>query len=147
MCGSALPGVTPGKQKSAMMDSPRAKDGRAPDVFRPGAWIPMRYYSDEDEVDFAIVGAGPAGMAAASPSAVASRASAIPGATTARLVVCSLEMPMKLFMIPQTVPNRPTKGAVAPIVARIPVVSVSAPFTVRFVTLNAAPFVSFSSRF
>jgi hypothetical protein len=28
---------------------------------------------------------------------------------------------MKLFMIPQTVPNRPTKGAVAPMVARTPV--------------------------
>ena len=43
------------------MDSPRAKDGRAPDVFRPGAWIPMRCYSDEDEVDFAIVGTGGGG--------------------------------------------------------------------------------------
>ena len=28
---------------------------------------------------------------------------------------------MKLSMMPQTVPNKPTKGAVAPIVARIPV--------------------------
>ena len=28
---------------------------------------------------------------------------------------------MKLSMMPQTVPNRPMKGAVAPIVARIPV--------------------------
>jgi hypothetical protein len=46
---------------------------------------------------------------------------AMPGATTAKLIVCSFEMPMKLFMIPQTVPNRPTKGAVAPMVARIPV--------------------------
>src|SRR5262252_1754682 len=62
-----------------------------------------------------------AGMAAASPSAVASSASAIPGATTARLVVCAFEMPMKLFMMPQTVPNRPTKGAVAPMVASTPV--------------------------
>src|SRR5437588_3645012 len=60
-------------------------------------------------------------MAAASPSAVASSASAIPGATTARLVVCDFEMPMKLFMMPQTVPNRPTNGAVAPIVASTPV--------------------------
>jgi hypothetical protein len=51
-------------------------------------------------------------MAAASPKAVANSASAIPGATTARLVVCDFEMPMKLFMIPQTVPNKPTKGAV-----------------------------------
>jgi len=30
-------------------------------------------------------------------------------------------MPMKLFMMPQTVPNRPTNGAVAPIVASTPV--------------------------
>ena len=28
---------------------------------------------------------------------------------------------MKLFMMPQTVPNRPTKGAVAPMVASTPV--------------------------
>src|SRR5258706_12050119 len=40
-----------------------------------------------------------AGIAAASPSAVASSASAMPGATTARLVVCDFEMPMKLFLI------------------------------------------------
>jgi len=60
-------------------------------------------------------------MAATSPIAVASRASAIPGATTARLVVCCLEMPMKLFMMPHTVPNRPTKGAIAPVVANTPV--------------------------
>jgi choline dehydrogenase-like flavoprotein len=44
-----------------MADSPRAKDGRAPDVFHPGGWIPMRCYSDEDEVDFAIVGTGAGG--------------------------------------------------------------------------------------
>ena len=58
-----------------------------------------------------------AGIAATSPSAVASSASAMPGATTARLVVCCFEMPMKLFMMPHTVPNSPTKGAVAPMVA------------------------------
>src|SRR5262245_64702491 len=45
----------------------------------------------------------------------------MPGATTARLVVCALEMPMKLFMMPQTVPNRPMNGAVAPMVASTPV--------------------------
>ncbi len=48
----------------------------------------------------------------------------MPGATTARFVVCSVEMPIKLFMMPQTVPNRPTNGAVAPIVARMPVASI-----------------------
>src|ERR1700745_878460 len=62
-----------------------------------------------------------AGIAAARPMAVASSASAMPGATTARFVVWALEMPMKLFMMPHTVPNRPTKGAVEPIVARMPV--------------------------
>ena len=45
----------------------------------------------------------------------------MPGATTARLVVLVFDMPMKLSMIPQTVPNRPTNGATAPIVARIPI--------------------------
>ena len=45
----------------------------------------------------------------------------MPGATTARLVVCAFEMPMKLFMMPHTVPNRPTNGAVEPMVASRPV--------------------------
>ncbi len=40
---------------------PRARGGRAPDVFRVGAWTPMREYRDEDEVDFAIVGTGAGG--------------------------------------------------------------------------------------
>lgn len=44
-----------------MIDSPRAKDGRAPDVFRHGGWVPMRCHRDEDEVDFAIVGTGAGG--------------------------------------------------------------------------------------
>ena len=43
------------------MHNPRAKDGRAPDVFRPGAWVPMREYRDEDTVDFVIVGTGAGG--------------------------------------------------------------------------------------
>lgn len=38
-------------------------------------------------------------------------------ATTARLVVCVWAIPIKLFMMPQTVPNRPTNGEIAPIVA------------------------------
>jgi len=41
--------------------APRAKGGRAPDVFRPGSWVPMRCYRDDDEVDFAIVGTGAGG--------------------------------------------------------------------------------------
>ncbi len=40
---------------------PRARDGRAPDVFRPGGWIPMRQHADSDEVDFVIVGTGAGG--------------------------------------------------------------------------------------
>jgi hypothetical protein len=62
-----------------------------------------------------------AGIAANKPIAVASNASAMPGATTAKLVVCALDMPMKLFMMPHTVPNNPTNGAVAPMVASNPV--------------------------
>jgi choline dehydrogenase-like flavoprotein len=42
-------------------DSPRAVNGRAPDVFRPGAWVTMREYSEEEPVDFAIVGTGAGG--------------------------------------------------------------------------------------
>ena len=40
---------------------PRAGHGRAPDVFRPGKWVRMRCYADDDEVDFAIVGTGAGG--------------------------------------------------------------------------------------
>ena len=39
----------------------RAKDGRAPDVFRHGKWVPMRCFPDDEEVDFAIVGTGAGG--------------------------------------------------------------------------------------
>src|SRR5262245_37417267 len=53
--------------------------------------------------------------------AVARSASALPGATTARFVVCKSENPMNQLMMPQTVPNRPTNGAVAPIVASMPI--------------------------
>jgi len=41
--------------------SPRALNGRAPDVFRPGAWVPMREYPEDEAVDFAIVGTGAGG--------------------------------------------------------------------------------------
>jgi choline dehydrogenase-like flavoprotein len=40
---------------------PRAIDGRAPDVFRVGGWVPMREYSNAEAVDFAIVGTGAGG--------------------------------------------------------------------------------------
>src|ERR1700712_4526120 len=48
------------KGRTAMSDDPletiRATGGRAPDVFAPGGWIPMRQYSDDELVDFVIVG-------------------------------------------------------------------------------------------
>ena len=43
------------------LHTPRATGGRAPDPLRPGAWMPMREYADDDEVDFAIVGTGAGG--------------------------------------------------------------------------------------
>ena len=46
---------------SAYPEPPRAKEGRAPDVFQNGGWLPMRQHLDTDEVDFAIVGAGAGG--------------------------------------------------------------------------------------
>lgn len=39
---------------------PRAAHGRAPDVFVPGGWVPMREYGEE-EVDFVIAGTGAGG--------------------------------------------------------------------------------------
>ena len=43
------------------LERPRAKEGRAPYVFRPGGWIPMREHPDSESVDFVIVGAGAGG--------------------------------------------------------------------------------------
>ena len=42
-------------------DAPRARDGRAPDVFREGGWTPMRQYGEDEEVDFVVVGTGAGG--------------------------------------------------------------------------------------
>ena len=42
-------------------ERPRAANGRAPDVFKSGGWIPMGQHRDQDEVDFAIVGTGAGG--------------------------------------------------------------------------------------
>jgi choline dehydrogenase-like flavoprotein len=44
-----------------MSEQVRAGEGRAPDVFHRGGWVPMRCYRDDDEVDFAIVGTGAGG--------------------------------------------------------------------------------------
>ena len=59
-----------------------------------------------------------AGIAAKSPCAVANNASAIPGATIAKLVFLDTAIDWNEFIIPHTVPNNPIKGAVDPIVAR-----------------------------
>ncbi|MBS3647828.1 GMC family oxidoreductase [Pseudaminobacter sp. 19-2017] len=40
---------------------PRARNGRAPDVFRRDGWVPMRCHADHETVDFAIVGTGAGG--------------------------------------------------------------------------------------
>ncbi len=42
-------------------EAPRAARGRAPDVFAPGGWVPMREYRDDDAVDFVVVGTGAGG--------------------------------------------------------------------------------------
>ena len=49
----------------------RATDGRAPNVFRAGEWVPMRQHGDEDAVDFVIVGTGCGGSVAAAKLAAA----------------------------------------------------------------------------
>ncbi|MBR0551534.1 GMC family oxidoreductase [Stakelama marina] len=41
--------------------TPRAKNGRAPDVMTPGGWVSMREYPENEEVDFVIVGTGAGG--------------------------------------------------------------------------------------
>lgn len=40
---------------------PRAIADRAPDVFEPGGWVPMRSFADSKAIDFAIVGTGAGG--------------------------------------------------------------------------------------
>jgi choline dehydrogenase-like flavoprotein len=41
--------------------SPRATQGRAPDVLREGGWVPMRQYKETEPVDFVVVGTGAGG--------------------------------------------------------------------------------------
>lgn len=43
------------------LHTPRALNGRAPDVFRKGAWVPMREYSQNEAVDFVVIGTGAGG--------------------------------------------------------------------------------------
>src|SRR3954465_5246938 len=61
-----------------------------------------------------------AGIAATRPIAGASSGSAIPGAPTGGVRGGGFGTPVKLFMMPHTVPNRPTKGEVEPMVASTP---------------------------
>lgn len=42
-------------------EAPRTGNGRAPDIFERGGWMPMRSHGVDEEVDFAIVGAGAGG--------------------------------------------------------------------------------------
>src|SRR4030042_3897702 len=58
------------------------------------------------------------GTAAKRPTAVAMRASEIPGATVARLADRVAPMRKKEIMIPQTVPKRPMNGETLPVAAR-----------------------------
>ena len=40
---------------------PRATGGRAPDVFKPGGWVGMHEYPEDDAVDFVVIGTGAGG--------------------------------------------------------------------------------------
>ena len=40
---------------------PRATGGRAPDVFKPGAWVGMHEYAENEAVDFVVIGTGAGG--------------------------------------------------------------------------------------
>ncbi len=40
---------------------PRATGGRAPDVFKPGGWVGMHEFSENEAVDFVIIGTGAGG--------------------------------------------------------------------------------------
>lgn len=46
---------------SSAESEPRAIDGRAPDVFRAGGWVPMRQYREDEAVDFVVIGTGAGG--------------------------------------------------------------------------------------
>src|SRR4030043_861977 len=63
----------------------------------------------------------PAGVAAKRPTAVAIRASAMPGATVIKLADRTMPILRKASMMPQTVPKRPMKGVTLPVVARKPI--------------------------
>src|ERR1700693_4982698 len=74
-----------------------------------------------------------AGMATKSPSAVVIRASAMPVETAAIPPEPVRAIPRKALMMPMTVPKRPMKGAVVPIVA-----SPESPFFMSAVVMSAS---------
>ncbi|GBR36139.1 glucose-methanol-choline oxidoreductase [Neoasaia chiangmaiensis NBRC 101099] len=43
------------------LSAPRATDGRAPDVFHAGGWVPMKQFAEHDAVDFVVIGTGAGG--------------------------------------------------------------------------------------
>src|SRR5690349_13859528 len=58
-----------------------------------------------------------AGIAAARPAAVVIRASEMPGATARRVAAPAVPSPWNASIIPQTVPNKPTNGVTAAVMA------------------------------
>src|ERR1700722_7122293 len=58
-------------------------------------------------------------MAGNRPMAVVTSASETPGTTIASVACCTFPSELKAFMMPQTVPNRPTYGLVEPTVASV----------------------------
>ncbi len=62
--------------------------------------------------------ASTAGIAANRPIAVATSASAMPGATAASVACATFDNPRNEFMIPHTVPNKPIYGLTEPTDAR-----------------------------
>src|SRR5207302_10912450 len=58
-----------------------------------------------------------AGIAAARPAAVVIKASEIPGATARRVAAPLVPSPWNASMMPHTVPNKPTNGVTAPVIA------------------------------
>src|ERR1700709_2841712 len=75
------------------------------------------------------------------PIAVANSASAMPGATTASEVFLEAAIDWKLDMMPQTVPNRPTKGPAEPTVA-----STNSRRSSRSISREIETFMTFSIR-
>ena len=78
------------------------------------------------------------------PSAVANKASAIPGATIAKLVFLEIAIDWNEFIIPQTVPNKPINGAVDPTVAKK--VNLFQVFTICFSILTSSILLILSLR-